>query len=87
MSQKKHDQSGFSTLEILLAMFIFIMAITAVIGVSFGNQSMIIDGQANTEAINIAQGLMEKAQADARKDFNLVNPVSAATVDRFTYGV
>ena len=74
-------QKGFSTLEMLLAMSILILVLTAVILVSFGNQAMIIDSQTNAEALNIAQGLLEKAQADSRKDFNLVNPVATTTTD------
>ena len=74
-------QKGFSTLEMLLAMSILILVLTAVILVSFGNQSMIINSRTNAEALNIAQGLLEKAQSDARKDFNLVNPVATTTTD------
>ncbi len=74
-------QKGFSTLEMLLAMSILILVLTAVILVSFGNQAMIIDSQTNAEALNIAQGLLEKAQPDSRKDFNLVNPVATTTTD------
>jgi type II secretory pathway pseudopilin PulG len=84
--RKKKNQSGFSTLEILMAMFVLILALTAVVSVSFGNQSLIVDSRTNAEALNIAQGLLEKAQADSRKDFNLVNPVAATTTaDGFVY--
>ena len=79
------SQSGFSTLEILMAMFILVLALTAVVTVSFGNQSMVADSQANAEALNLAQSLLEKSQADSRKDFNLVNPITAmTTADGFT---
>lgn len=80
---KRKGQKGFSTLEMLLGMFLLMLALTAVVSVSFGNQSMIIDSQANAEALNIAQGLLEKAQADAREDFNLVNPYSTSSSDGF----
>jgi len=75
----KLNQKGFSTLEMLIAMFILILALTAVVSVSFGNQSIIVDSRTNAEALNIAQSLLEKAQADSRKDFNLVNPAAATT--------
>lgn len=74
----KNLTSGFSTLEILLALAILVLTIAAVILVIFGNQSVTIDSQTNTEALNKAQELVESAQAAARKDFNLVNPTSTA---------
>jgi len=64
-----------------MAMFILILTLTAVITVSFGNQSMIVDSQTSSEALGTAQKLLEKAQADSRKDFNLVNPLNQAAVD------
>ena len=85
-NDQKISQKGFSTLEMLIAMFVLLLSLTAVISVSFGNQSLIIDSQTNAEALNIAQGLLEKAQADARKDFNIVNPVAQTeTADGFKY--
>lgn len=71
--------SGFSTLEMLIAMTILILVLSAVILVSFGNQSVLTDSQTNTEALSLAQGLLEQEQALARKDFRLVTPTS--TVD------
>lgn len=76
-------QSGFLTLEILIAMTILIMMLAVVVMVSFGNQTMVINSQTNAEALNIAQGMLEKAQADGRKDYNLVNPISDSTIDGF----
>lgn len=76
-------KTGFATLELLLAMFILLLLITAVLTVSFGDQSMAIDSRASSEALNIAQELLNKAQADARCDFNLVNPYSAKSSDNF----
>lgn len=68
---------GFSTVEIMIAMAIMVLALGAVILVAFGNQSIIADSQINAEAIAKAEELLEKAQADARKDFRLVNSTSA----------
>lgn len=76
-------KTGFATLEILLAMFILLLSLTAVITVSFGSQSMVIDSRASSEALNIAQELLKKAQADANQDLNLVNPYSAKSPDNF----
>ena len=71
-------QKGFSTLEILLAMFVLVTAISAVVLVSSGNQTMITDSQTSAEALNLAQGLLEKEQSLARKDFSLVNATSTS---------
>ena len=70
------SSGGFSTLEILLAMTISILTLTAVILVSFGGQSVLADSQASNEAINKAQELLENEQALSRKDFKLVVPTS-----------
>ncbi len=72
----KKKQKGFSTVEMLIAMAILIMIISAVILVSFGSQSLLVDSQTNSEALNKAQELLEEAQAKARKDYKLVNPVA-----------
>jgi Tfp pilus assembly protein PilV len=70
------NKKGFSTLELMIAMFILILVVSAVILVSFGSQSTLIDSQTNNEALNKAQELLESAQANARKDFNLANPIA-----------
>lgn len=72
----RDNQKGFSTLEMLIAMAILIMVISAVILVSFGSQSLLIDSQTNNEALKKAQQLLEQQQSLARKDFKLVNPVT-----------
>ncbi len=79
-------QRGFSLIEILIAMAIGILTITAVAGVFFTNQSGVLSGETNAEAINRAQQLIEQEQALAREDFNLVNPAtSTVTVGGLTY--
>ena len=72
---------GFSTIELMIAMTIMVLVLTAVILVSFGNQSFLIGSQTNAEAMKIAQRLLEQEQALARKDFNLVNSIPQATED------
>lgn len=67
---------GVSTLEILIAFAILTLSISAVILVVFGSQSMAVDTQNNIEAVSKAQAELEKVRADARLDFNLVNPKS-----------
>lgn len=64
---------GFSTIEMMIAMVIMIMAISAVLMVCFGNQNFLIGGQTNSEAVTRAQELLEQQQSFARKDFRMVN--------------
>ncbi len=71
--------NGFSTLELMISLALICLVLSAVILISFGNQSFIIASQNNSEALKIAQGLIEKQQALARKDFNLVNPFAPET--------
>jgi len=65
---KKLD-SGSSTLEILLAFAVLTLSMSAVIMVGFGNQSVSVDSETNTEAINKANSSVEKARADSRENF------------------
>jgi len=69
----KYDK-GFSTLEILIAFAVIILCMGAVVIVTFGNQSISVDSQNNSEAIGKAQKVLEDARATSRFDFNLVNP-------------
>jgi len=71
---KTKFQKGFSILEILLAMAIALLTITAVLLVSFGSQSLAADSQTSGEAQSKAQALLEMEQANSRLDFGLVNP-------------
>jgi len=79
-------EKGFSTIEMLVAMAVLAMCFAAIILISFGSQSLLVDSQTNSEAINMAQELLEKAQADARKDFTLVNSYAEdADIDGIIY--
>ncbi len=69
-------EKGFSTIEMMIAMVIMITAVSAILLTSFGNQNFLIGGQTNAEATNKAKELLETAQAEARKDFRMVNPKS-----------
>ncbi len=68
---------GFSTIELLIAMTILIIVLTAVAVTSFGDQSFLIGSQTNAEAMIKAQGALEAQQAFARKDFSLVTATSS----------
>ena len=80
-------KKGFSTIELMVAMAIMIMVLTAVVVVSFGNQSFLIGAQTTGEAMNMAQELLEQEQAQARKDFNLVNNIASTTEDIYEKAV
>ena len=81
---------GFSILEIMIAMAIAVIAISGVIMATgpsggsaqniSGDQSSIVSGETNAEAIQKAQALLESAQALARQDFGaLVVGVTAGS--------
>ena len=74
LSSRHIHTSGFSTLEVLIAMGILILCISAVILVSFGNQSILTDAEINSEALHKAEEYLQEAQALARQDFKLVLP-------------
>lgn len=78
---KRKNNSGFSTVEIMIALAIMTLVLTAVIVVIFSNQTFSIDSETNNEAMKLAQGLLEEQQALARKDFNLVNSSDDPIID------
>ena len=65
----KKSLSGFSTLEILIAFAILTLSLTAVISVFFGNQSVSLDTQTNTEALAKATTALEKERALAQSSY------------------
>jgi hypothetical protein len=86
MKSKKTPQSGFSTLEILLAMTILIFTLSGAVltmsgadvskqgvaSVLTGARSLGVDSRTNSEALRLAQENLEIAQAQARVDYNSV---------------
>ncbi|MEJ0001780.1 MAG: hypothetical protein WDN09_01155 [bacterium] len=77
MGQLTDKQKAFSTIELMIAMAIIVMVLSAVVMTSFGSQSFLIGSQTNAEGMKLAQGLVEEQQALARKDFNLVNSIAS----------
>jgi len=73
---------GFSTLEMLLALAIISLALTAASMVVFGNQSIAADTTVATEALYKAQGMLEYERALSRLDYGLL----AATTSTETSG-
>lgn len=79
-------KKGSSTLEILIAFAILISAISAVIMVSFGNQSIAVDTITNAEALYKAQAMLEDARALSRQNFTGVTPATTIeTVGGLSY--
>lgn len=73
------SQCGQGTLEILIALSIFALTITAAVVISFGSQSISVDSELSNEAIYMARQQLEKARADSINNFSSV--VSASTTD------
>ncbi len=71
--------TGQSTLEIIIALAILTISISAVIIISFGNQSFSIDTEVNNQALYKAKEILENARATARQNFNSLT--SASTTD------
>ncbi len=71
------NQKGIATLEIIIAMVLIVLAISAVLPLVSSSQSASVDSETNQEALYKAEALLENARAAAKLDFNLVNPVSA----------
>jgi type II secretory pathway pseudopilin PulG len=81
-----YQASGFSTLEMLIAMTVLLMAFTATMMLLPGIQNNTVDTQIAAEALNVAQKMLEQEQARARKDFKLVVPTTTQeTITGTTY--
>jgi Tfp pilus assembly protein PilV len=65
-------ENGQSSLEVLIALTILVLAISAAIIVGFGNQSATVDIQLNNRAVYLARQELETLRANARQDFSLV---------------
>ena len=77
-------QDGIATMEILLAMVILTLALTAVILVLFGGQSVTTDAQTNQEALYIAQEDIEDVRSQSRgsvSDFNSITSTPVTSED------
>jgi hypothetical protein len=63
---------GQSSLEVLIALSILVLSMTAAIVVGFGNQSAAVQTQLNNRAVYTARQALEDLRAQAREDFSLV---------------
>ncbi|KKW23303.1 MAG: hypothetical protein UY65_C0005G0005 [Parcubacteria group bacterium GW2011_GWA2_51_12] len=64
-----NSSAGFSTLEIMIALAVVVLSVSAVILVSFGSQFMGVDAQTNDEAIYKAEAKLEQVRALSRSSF------------------
>ncbi len=71
---------GSSTLELLIAFSVLTLSVTAGIVVIFGNQSVYLDTQTNSEALGIAEAMIEKARADSRNDYSSISSANSTEV-------
>jgi len=69
----KKTQSGFLTMEILLAMTVAVFALAGAVLVCFGGQSLDIGTAQNSEALVLAEDMIKGRQDAAANDFRLVN--------------
>jgi Tfp pilus assembly protein PilV len=76
---------GMSTLEIVIAFAILTISLTALVSVVFGNQSVSVDTETNTEALGKARALIEKERALAAADF--LSASSTATTTEQSQGL
>ena len=70
---------GFSTIEMLVAMTIMVLVLSAALLLSFGSQSLLADSVGHTEALSLAGEMLGNEEALAHKDFNLVVPGTNTT--------
>ena len=72
-----HKEKGSSTVELLIALSLFVLTISAAVTVIFGNQSVSTDTQTNAEALYRAQAILEQTRAASRSNF--VSVISQST--------
>lgn len=70
-----NSEAGFSTLEILIACMLIVLAITAVVGLVFTSQSLTQDAETQGVGLQKATRMYEDARAAAAQDFNGLNPL------------
>lgn len=70
---------GSSLIEILIALAVLTLGISASVMVVFGNQSLEVDNDTNSEALYQAKVLLERARASSTDDFLSINNTNIAT--------
>lgn len=83
---KLQRRRGFSLIEILIAIAVLTLSISAVILLVFANQNMKIDVLTNNEGVSKAQELIEGLRAKSRQNFSSVVTVAPAADGIYTKG-
>lgn len=78
----KKGNTGFSTIDALMALAILSVSITSIIPLTFGGQSMFVDSETNLAAISLATNNVELAKDQLKANFN-VSSVTASGTDPF----
>lgn len=68
--KRSGKEGGYTTAEMLIAFFIMTVAISGVSTIAFGNQSVSVDTEKNSEALRIAQAVAEGKRAMAKTNFD-----------------
>jgi hypothetical protein len=77
---------GFSTIEMLVAMTVMLLVLSAALLLSFGNQSLLADSVGSTEALSLAEEMLSAEEVLAHADFNAVMPAtSTETIGSMVY--
>ena len=75
---------GASILEVLIAIAILTLAISAAVMLSFASQSLEVDTDTSHEALFMAKEVLEEARADSRENFNSVVDSLPTLTDIYT---
>src|SRR3989338_6227418 len=75
---------GSGLMEVIIAVAILALGLSSAILLAFANQSLKISSVTNNEALGKAEGLIEKARADARKDFYSLASLAPFADDIYT---
>jgi len=81
MKNYKSQSCGFSTLELLIAMTVMTLSMTAVIMVAFGNQSIAIDTELAQRGLYVAQKKLEESASNFLGNFNAISSQALAEHD------
>ncbi len=86
MNTLELSTKGFSTIEMLIALAVGAVTLSAALMLSFGTELFASDSAASSQALSLASYLLEHEQLLAQKDFNLVVPnTTTSTVGGRTY--